>query len=183
MAGGRRILRPHLGRVRQLPGFLGGARSAIRIKETLKGLVHYDEWSTDPLRAVTATILDVASFAIPFAGAASKVGKFGKAGSVTARVGRVLEIVDKILQFTDPLGILTDIPMSKLTDTVVNALNITFDPTDLVAKWTGADAPAVDAPGVGGSTRGVDGASEVNVPEFDYGGRRTGARYSGSRCS
>ena len=137
------------------------------IKETLKGLVHYDEWSTDPLRAVTATILDVASFAIPFAGAASKVGKFGKAGSVTARVGRVLEIVDKILQFTDPLGILTDIPMSKLTDTVVNALNITFDPTDLVAKWTGADAPAVDAPGVGGSTRGVDGASEVNVPEFD----------------
>ena len=137
------------------------------IKETLKGLVHYDEWSTDPLRAVTATILDVVSFAIPFAGAASKVGKFGKAGSVTARVGRVLEIVDKILQFTDPLGILTDIPMSKLTDTVVNALNITFDPTDLVAKWTGADAPAVDAPGVGGSTRGVDGASEVNVPEFD----------------
>ena len=95
------------------------------------------------------------------------MGKFGKAGSVTARVGRVLEIVDKILQFTDPLGILTDIPMSKLTDTVVNALNITFDPTDLVAKWTGADAPAVDAPGVGGSTRGVDGASEVNVPEFD----------------
>ena len=137
------------------------------IKGTLKGLVHYDEWSTDPLRAVTATILDVASFAIPFAGAASKVGKFGKAGSVTARVGRVLEIVDKILQFTDPLGILTDIPMSKLTDTVVNALNITFDPTDLVAKWTGADTPTVDTSGVGGSPRGVDGASEVNVPEFD----------------
>ena len=54
-----------------------------------------------------------------------------------------------------------------LTDVVVSALNITFDPTDLIAKWTGADAPAVDTSGVGGSTRGVDGASEVNVPEFD----------------
>ncbi|WP_194949746.1 hypothetical protein [Actinomyces trachealis] len=132
-------------------------------KGLVKGCLHWDEWKTDPLRALTGTVLDVGSLLIPVVGEASKVQKFGKAGSALEKVGKAAQVADKVLSFMDPLGTLAGKAVSKVAgpavDLVKNALKIDFSLPDLIGKWTKADVS------VHPETRTVSGTAGARVPE------------------
>ncbi|WP_156751558.1 ADP-ribosyltransferse [Mycobacterium sp. 1245111.1] len=66
-----------------LTGLDGGQKAEEAWKEEAKGLVHWDEWSTDPFTAAGETIFDVATALIP-GGALSKVSKLGRLGADAA---------------------------------------------------------------------------------------------------
>ena len=140
----------------------GAAGNAL--KETAKGILHWDQWKEDPVRAFSGAACDVGTIFVSWAGEASKVGKFGKAGSTTAKIGRGLEIADKILTYMDPVGTVVGIPASKVTAKVLEITNLNIDPTNLIAKWTGADVDVQATP----ATRAADGSGNIpdaSVPE------------------
>ena len=140
----------------------GAAGNAL--KETAKGILHWDQWKEDPVRAFSGAACDVGTIFVSWAGEASKVGKFGKAGSTTAKIGRGLEIADKILTYMDPVGTVVGIPASKVTAKVLEMANLNIDPTNLIAKWTGADVDVQATP----ATRAADGSGNIpdaSVPE------------------
>ena len=142
----------------------GAAGNAL--KETAKGILHWDQWKEDPVRAFSGAACDVGTIFVSWAGEASKVGKFGKAGSTTAKIGRGLEIADKILTYTDPVGTVVGIPASKLTAKVLEITNLNIDPTNLIAKWTGADVDVQVQ--VTPATHAADGSGNIpdaSVPE------------------
>ena len=142
----------------------GAAGNAL--KETAKGILHWDQWKEDPVRAFSGAACDVGTIFVSWAGEASKVGKFGKAGSTTAKIGRGLEIADKILTYTDPVGTVVGIPASKLTAKVLEITNLNIDPTNLIAKWTGADVDVQVQ--VTLATHAADGSGNIpdaSVPE------------------
>ena len=142
----------------------GAAGNAL--KETAKGILHWDQWKEDPVRAFSGAACDVGTIFVSWAGEASKVGKFGKAGSTTAKIGRGLEIADKILTYTDPVGTVVGIPASKVTAKALEMTNLNVDPTNLIAKWTGADVDVQVQ--VTPATHAADGSGNIpdaSVPE------------------
>ncbi len=60
-----------------LTGADGEQKAEESWKELGKGIVHWDEWSTDPFTATGETLFDVATVALP-GGALSKLSKFGR---------------------------------------------------------------------------------------------------------
>lgn len=128
-----------------------------------KECLHLDQWGTDPLRALTGTVLDLVSLLIPVVGQASKVLKLGKAGSTLKKVGKAAQVADKVLSFMDPLGTLAGKAVGKVSgpalESVKNALNIDFNLMDKIGQWTGADVP------VSHEARAVSGEADASVSE------------------
>ena len=60
-----------------LTGADGELKAEESWKELGKGIVHWDEWSTDPFTATGETLFDLATVALP-GGALSKLSKFGR---------------------------------------------------------------------------------------------------------
>jgi len=72
-----------------LTGADGGQKAEESWKELGKGIVHWDDWSTDPFTAAGETLFDVATLALP-GGALSKLSKFGRLAEDGAEAPRGL---------------------------------------------------------------------------------------------
>ena len=141
-----------------------------------KGLVAWDMWKEDPLRAyVTGQLNGVviaAGIAAGGAGAAAKVGTAGSAGSAMARgsalgrLARVAAIADKVL---DPVGTAVGAGVSKVVTWAARTTGIHVNLRGLVESWhrpVDIDAPHVDVPSTHPrSGIDADSAGRIELPE------------------
>ncbi|WP_136312971.1 DNA/RNA non-specific endonuclease [Actinomyces procaprae] len=124
-------------------------------KETGKGILCWDQWEDDPARAAGGALFNVVVTALPVVGVASKVTS---ATSTAGKVTRWAAAASKVLNYTDPLGMVVDATLGKITKVVVSKVDLDFTGLDLPwQRGTTSGFPEVDVdvdartdlPGVG----------------------------------
>lgn len=135
-----------------------------------QGLVSWDMWKEDPLRALTTNVLNVAMIVATWgAGAAAAGGRAGSAVSRLGRLGRAAAVVDRIMAFMDPLGTVIGAGVSRAGSWVARVTGMRLNLRGLVDAWhrpADVDAPHVDVPSTHPRS-GIDAGSagRIELPE------------------
>lgn len=134
-----------------------------------QGLVSWDMWKEDPLRALTTNVLNVAMIVATWgAGAAAAGGRAGSAVSRLGRLGRAAAVVDRIMAFMDPLGTVIGAGVSRAGSWVARVTGMRLNLRGLVDAWhrpADVDVPSVEGPGTRpGAGVDVDSVGRVDPP-------------------
>ena len=134
-----------------------------------QGLVSWDMWKEDPLRALTTNVLNVAMIVATWgAGAAAAGGRAGSAVSRLGRLGRAAAVVDRIMAFMDPLGTVIGVGVSRAGSWVARVTGMRLNLRGLVDAWhrpADVDVPSVEGPGTRpGAGVDVDSVGRIDPP-------------------
>lgn len=134
-----------------------------------QGLVSWDMWKEDPLRALTTNVLNVAMIVATWgAGAAAMGGRAGSAVSRLGRLGRAAAVVDRIMAFMDPLGTVIGAGVSRAGSWVARVTGMRLNLRGLVDAWhrpADVDVPSVEGPGTRpGAGVDVDSVGRIDPP-------------------
>ncbi|SDN79884.1 DNA/RNA non-specific endonuclease [Actinomyces ruminicola] len=111
-------------------------------KETAKGFLCWDVWEEDPARCLGGATFNLASVLIPGLGIATKVTS---GASKAGRAARWAAVAGKVLNYMDPLGMVVDATLGKITKVVVSKVDLDFTGLDLPwQRGTTSGFPDVD---------------------------------------